>query len=274
MLVALAVWPLHAATQWVEAPRQGWVSLSAYHQDTRESYDLEGERGDFPGNGHAVASSAFLTVAWGLATGLDTWTQLSFQRLVFDDLTGRSASSGPGDARFYVRLNPFLLGGRAIPIALRGGVKVPVGDFDVGTSVIPLGDGQRDWELMLEVGRSFYPAPLYVMGWAGYRWRESRDAGRVDFGDERFFYMAAGGTAVVVDFKVALEGWYGATPVFNAVRAVGAEREMLRSSLSLLLGVGPGQVELGARVPLRGQNLPAGSDLVLGYFLRVGGSGG
>ena len=155
-----------------------------------------------------------------------------------------------------------------------GGVKLPIGDFDVGSSVIPLGDGQRDWELMLEVGRSFYPVPVYVMGWAGYRWREARDNGRVDYGNERFLYLAAGGTAAVVDFKVALEGWDGATPVFSSVRAVGAEREMLRTNLSLLFDVGPGQLEVGARIPLRGRNLPAGSDWVLGYFTRLGGGGG
>lgn len=273
-LLVVVVWPTHAAGQWVEDPGQGWASLAAYHQDTRESYDRRGEQGDFPGNGHAVATQAFLTVAWGLTTGLDAWGQFSFQRLQFDDLTGRRTSSGPGDMRLYLRFNPLLLWGHAIPVALRGGVKIPVGDFDVGTSVIPLGDGQRDWELMLEVGHSFYPAPFYLMGWAGYRWRESRDDGRVDFGDERFFYVAAGGTAVIVDFKVSLEGWYGATPVFNAVRAVGAERDMIRLSPSLLLDVGPGQLEIGGRVSLSGRNLPAGSDVVLGYFLRLGGSGG
>ena len=273
-LVALVVWPSLAAGQWVEAPRQGWASVSAFHQDTRESYDLTGERGDFPGSGHAVATSTFLTVAMGLTTALDGWAQLSFQRLQFDDLTGQSTSTGPGDARFYLRVNPLLLTGIAFPVALRGGVKLPIGDFDVGSSVIPLGDGQRDWELMLEVGRSFYPVPVYVMGWAGYRWREARDNGRVDYGNERFLYLAAGGTAAVVDFKVALEGWDGATPVFSSVRAVGAEREMLRTNLSLLFDVGPGQLEVGARIPLRGRNLPAGSDWVLGYFTRLGGGGG
>ena len=180
---------------------------------------------------------------------------------------------GPGDVRLYVRFDPLLLWGIGLPVALRGGVKIPVGDFDVGSSVIPLGDGQRDWELMLEAGHSFYPAPLYVAGWAGYRWREPREDGLVDFGDERFFYIAAGGTADIVGFKVSIEGWYGGTPVFNGVLAEGAERDMLRLSPSLLFGMGPGQLEVGGRFPLSGRNLPAGADLVAGYFLRLGGSG-
>lgn len=273
-VLAVLAWPTHGAGQWVEPPGQGWASLSAYHQDTHESYDVTGQKGDFPGNGHAVATQAFLTVAWGLTTGFDAWAQFSFQRLEFDDPTGRRTSMGPGDMRLYLRFNPLLLRGLTFPVALRGGVKVPVGDFDVGSPVIPLGDGQRDWEVMLEAGHSFYPAPFYVMGWAGYRWRESRDSGRVDYGDERFFYVAAGGTALVVDFKVALEGWYGATPILNSEPAIGAEREMVRLSPSILLDLGPGQLEVGGRVPFAGRNLPAGSDLVVGYFLRLGGSGG
>lgn len=271
LLISPMALPSQLAGQWVEPPGQGWVSLSAFHQATGDVYDVDGDRGVFLADGHAVATASFLTVAWGLTTGIDAWTQASFQRLRFEDLTGEKTSVGPGDVRLFLRANPFLWMGSAIPVALRGGVKVPVGDFDVGSSVIPLGDGQRDWELMLEVGRSFYPVPVYVMGWAGYRWRESRDGGRVDFGNERFFYVAAGGTAKVVDFKVALDGWYGATPVFNGVLADGAERDMIRVSPSLLLDVGPGQLELGARVPLSGRNLPAGSDFVLGYFTRLRG---
>jgi len=266
--------PARAEAQWVEPPGQGWASLSVYHQDTREAYDRDGARGDFPGSGHAVATQSFLTLAWGLVRGVDAWAQLSYQRLAFDDLTGRSTSTGPGDVRLYVRFNPLQRLGSSLPIALRGGVKLPVGDFDVGTAVIPLGDGQRDWELMLELGRSFYPAPLYAMGWVGYKWRDARDGGLVDFGNERFFYVAVGGTAAVVDYKLAFDGWYGATPVFNGVRAVGAEREMLRLSPSLLVPAGPGQIELGGRFSLSGTNLPAGSDLVVGYFVRLGGPGG
>jgi hypothetical protein len=271
-LFALASWPIGAAGQWVEPPGQGWASFAAYHQDTRESYDRTGQRGDFPGDGHAIATQTFLTAAWGLTTGVDAWAQVAFNRLEFNDLTVRRTSAGPGDVRFYVRFNPLLLRGLTVPVALRGGVKLPVGDFDVGSSVIPLGDGQRDWELMLEAGHSFYPAPFYTMAWLGYRWREPRDGGRVDYGNERFFYAAGGGTAGVVDFKIGVEGWYGDTPIFDAVLAEGAEREMIRFNPSVLIGAGPGQLEIGGRFPLGGHNLPAGPDVVLGYFLRMGGT--
>ena len=264
---ALAPAPLSA--QWVEPTGQGWSSLTAYHQNTRDAYDFEGTNGSFPADGHAVATSGFLTLALGLVEGVDAWAQFSFQRLRFEDLSGTALSTGLGDIRLYGRASPLRLFGVNTPVAIRGGVKLPVGDFDVGSNLIPLGDGQRDWELMLEVGHSFYPNPTYLQGWIGYRWRETADDDRV-FGDEQFFYVAVGGEVGPLGYKVGFDGWYGKTPLFNGLEAPGAKREMLRLNPSLLVPAGPGLIELGARISVAGKNLPAGSDLVLGYFTRLG----
>lgn len=154
------------AAQWVEPPGQGWVALTTYHQDTRDVYALDGAKDTFAGEGRVTATSSFFTVARGLVPGLDAWAQFSFQRLRFADRTGVSTATGVGDMRFYLRLNPLMLAGIDLPVAVRAGVKLPVGDFDVGSDQLPLGDGQRDWEVMLEAGRSFYPAPFYFMSWA------------------------------------------------------------------------------------------------------------
>ncbi len=236
---------------------------------------MEGERTRFPGNGRAVTTAAFLTTAVGLAQGVDAWAQVPLQRLRFSDAAGTDEAAGLGDARLYLRAQPlrFLPGAhrvREVPVAVRGGVKIPVGEFDVGPDLLPLGDGQRDWELLLEVGHSFHPRPLYVMAWGGYRWREALEEGRTELGNERFFLGALGGELGRAGFKVTVDGWTGDTPLLNAVRARGGEREMLRVTPSFLLSLGPGQAELGVRRPLSGRNLPAGSDLFLGYFARFG----
>ncbi len=55
------------------------------------------------------------------------------------------------------------------------------------------GSGLGDWELLVELGHSFYPAPVYVMGWAGYRWRETNEAIARKPGDERLIHGAVGG---------------------------------------------------------------------------------
>jgi len=262
--------PSMAGAQWTEAPREGWASLSVYHQDTREVFGVERDRTAFPGRGRSVVTAAYLTMAGGLTDGIDAWVQLPAQRLRFEDVTGEDTRSGMGDIRLYLRARPLEFVGSPLPVALRVGVKLPVGDFDVGSGMIPLGDGQRDWEVILEGGHSFYPSPLYAMGWIGYRWREALEPGRTEFGNERFFHAALGGGSGRLGFRLAADGWFGGTPLLNALRARGAEREMLRVSPSLLVGWGPGQVEVGARRPIRGRNLPAGTDLVLGYFTRFG----
>ncbi len=267
--LALFATPTSSAAQWTEPPKRGWASLAAYHQDTRDAYDFEGAKSMFPADGHTIATASFLTLALGLMEGVDAWAQFSYQRLRFDDISGQRISYGPGDIRLYARGSPLRLFGVTTPVAIRAGVKLPVGDFDVGTNLIPLGDGQRDWELMLEIGHSFYPNPTYLQGWIGYRWRDPAADDRV-FGDERFFYLAVGGEIGPLGYKVGFDGWYGSTPIFDGLESPGAKREMARLSPSLLIPAGPGMIELGSRIALTGKNLPAGYDLVVGYFTRLG----
>lgn len=257
-----------ASGQWVERPGRGWVSVSLFHHDTKEQFDTGGEVQPFFAQGHAVATSAYLTAAVGLFRGLDAWIQAPFQRLEYTDAAGKRLRDGIGDTRLFLRLRPLDYLGLDLPLAIRGGVKVPVGDFKVDAEVIPLGDGQRDWELMLEAGHSFFPRPFYVMGWAGYRWREIDEETRRDYGDERFFYSAAGGQVGSVGYKVALEGWYGDTPILEGIPVESARREMLQTIPTLLLPIWRGQVEIGGRFPISGRNLPAGPALVLGYFMN------
>ena len=252
--------------QWIEPERQGWASFSMYYLDTQEQFGPSGEVRNFVLEGQAQTASSFLTIAMGIAPGVDIWIQPSYHRLEFADLGGTRISWGFGDTRLYVRTAPLRLVGSDFPFAIRAGTKLPT-DFESGTDLIPLGDGQRDWEVMAEVGHSFWPRPFYAAAWAGYRWREAGESS--DFGNERFFNVSVGGGADLLGFKVQLEGWYGGVPVFGGLLGVGQEREMVRLSPSLLVTAGPGQVELGSRVPLAGQNLATGPEIVVGYFTRL-----
>ena len=170
--------------QWVEEPGRGWIALAVYHQDTRERFGIEGDARALFAEGHAVTISSFLTLAVGLVPGIDLWSQLSFHRLRYDDVAGKRSSTGMGDTRFWLRAAPLEWLGSGLPFAVRAGFKLPVGDFDVDAEVIPLGDGQRDWEVMAEMGHSFWPRSLYLSGWVGYRWREENTEAKKDFGDE------------------------------------------------------------------------------------------
>lgn len=254
--------------QWIEAPGSGWVQADLYHQDTRRLFGSEGDTQPIFADGHAVTTSLYVTAAAGLVVGLDAWAQLPFHRLVFEDAAARRERAGIGDPRFFLRAGPSLVGVQSpVPVALRVGVKLPGGDFPVDAEVIPLGEGQRDWELLLEIGHAFGRRPLYAGGWVGYRWRETNEETARDPGDERFAYAAIGGR-LVRDFtwKLAVEGWASQTPEIQGIPVSSARREMLQVLPRLGWTVGPGVLEVGGRLPLLGRNLPAGPSFSAGYF--------
>lgn len=257
-------------SQWIEPPGSAWVDVTVYHQDTRRQYGRDRQREMFPNAGHAVTTSLFLTGAIGVIRGVDLWVQAPVHRLRYDDFAGNRTNVGLGDPRVFLRVGPELLGLGAVPVALRGGVKVPGGEFEVDAEVIPLGEGQRDLELLVEVGRSFYPRPIWAMGWVGYRWREPNRANERDPGDERFWYAAVGGNVGRLGWKGAMEGLSGDPWRIQGIRVPTASREMVQTLVSADWPVGPGRIGAGARLPVQGRNLPAGGSLFLQYFFRLG----
>lgn len=257
-----------ARAQWIEKPWTGWIHAAVYRHDTSTVFDENASRDRIFNEGHAETTSLFVTAVGGLFRGVDAWIQLPIHHLIFEDNVDRRRRTGIGDPRIFLRAGPELFGLRAVPLAVRAGVKLVGGDFPVDAEIIPLGEGQRDWEVMLEAGASFHPLPVYMMGWIGYRWREINDEAAWKPGDEAFAYMAAGGTLKRLQWKLALEGWRGESPVIQGFSIPPARREMLQIFPTAGWPIGPGAVELGLRVPLAGRNLPSGPAIVLGYFRR------
>ena len=258
--------------QWVEPPGTGWTKLQVSHQDTRQRFDKNGTvEPFFNEDARAITTTVRVTGAVGLWRGLDAWADVPVHRLAFNDATRDRRSAGLGDPRLFLRAGPALVGLDALPVAvaLRGGVKVPVGDVEVDAEVIPLTEGQRDWELLLEVGASLHPWPAYVMAWAGYRWREANPELRRKPGDERLFYAAAGGSVDRLRWKLAVDGRVGRPPLRTDfdLRLEGDRRALVQLIPTLGWAVGPGAIEAGARLPVHGRNLPAGPVFTLGYFL-------
>lgn len=258
-----------AAGQWVEAPGNGWIALAMYHQDTRQRFGTGGDVEDLLADGHAVATSSFLTMTLGVAGGVDLWSQLSVHRLRYDDAAADRSSAGIGSLKLWLRAAPLKWLGSSVPIAVRAGVKVPLGDFDdVGADEIPLGDGQRDWEVLAELGHSFWPRSVYVSGWIGYRLREENTESMRDFGNEVFYYAQIGGQLGRLGYKLAVDGWNGAASGADGVANPGFERDLVQFLPSLLYDVGVGQVEAGVRFALGGRNVTAGRSFVFKYFKK------
>lgn len=253
-----------------EHPGSGWAQVAVFHHDTRETFGPEGRLRPFLTDARAVTTSVYLTGAVGIIPGLDAMIQLPVHRLSFEDAAVAREETGFGDPRLYLRISPQLLGGEGIPLALRGGVKLPGSEFHVDAEILPLTEGQRDWELMLESGHSFATLPLYVRGWLGYRWREeNRDIRRLP-GDERFGYLAVGGPLRRLNWELAAEGLSGLTPTQQGLAIRNSRRELVQIYPSISTALGPGRVELGGRFPLDGRNYPGGPAVSAGYSLRWG----
>lgn len=260
--------------QWIEAPGTGWVKLQVAHQDTRERFDENGTvEPYFNEDARSITTTVRFSAAVGLWRGLDAWVDVPYHRLAFNDAVRDRLTTGIADPRLYLRVGPSLFGVDDWPVAvaLRGGVKFPVGDFRLSAEQISLSQGQRDWELLLEVGKSLHPWPVYLMGWAGYRWREANtEIGRKP-GDERLLYVAAGGSLDRLSWKLALDGQFGRPPVRRDFGGIELERDrqtLVQVIPTLGWSVGPGAVEAGVQWPLHGRNLPAGPVFTLGYFLN------
>lgn len=266
-VVALVAGAAPAEGQWVEAPGQGWTQVTLHHQDTRSEYGEDGEVRDFFARGHAVTTSLFVTSAVGLVPGADAWVQASFHHLRFDDVAADREQTGLADLRLWARIGPELLGLDApLPLAVRGGVKLPGTDFPVDAEVIPLNEGQRDWELLLELGHSLWPTPAYLQGWVGYRWRERNEEVLRDPGDELFYYAAAGGELGRLDWKLASQGTFGRAPVIEGVRVPSEERELVEIVPRLGYRWAPATVQAGVRIPVDGRNHPKGVVYTVGAF--------
>jgi len=268
LILLLVFAPLRpAAGQWVSEPGQGWVQVSVFHQQTRTEFNRNRDRDPLDLDGEAVNTVVFVTLNMGLAPGVDFWIQAPWQRVAFNDVADDRVQKGFGDTRVWLRVAPLQYLGSDFPLAVRGGGKFAVSDFRVDSEVISLTDGQRDWEVMLELGKNFWPRSLWIGGWAGFRWREENEEIRREFGDQAFFLVQAGGQITDrLGWKFVGEGFDGKIPNIEGLDIRTAERELFQVTPWLNYQLGPGQVEVGGQIPLFGRNQLAGPSLVVGYF--------
>ena len=213
----------------------------------------------------SLTRSVFLTAAMGVAEGLDLWAQMPIHRLGVESLGGNSVSSGVGDVRFAARVSPELFGFEA-PFGVRFGGKVPGSTFPVDATVLPLTEGQRDWEISLESGRAFDFLPVYVVGWVGYRWRGLNESALYQPGDESFGHLAVGGSVYDLAWQIGADGLWGKAPIVSGLLLADQEaRRLLQIVPTVGHPVGPGTVEVSVQIPLAGRNLPSGAGVGVSY---------
>lgn len=96
-------------------------------------------------------------------------------------------------------------------LTLVGTVKFPTGEFVNDAEIVPVGEGQYDFDRFAEVGRSLWPVRGYVSGKIGYPWRTANAETGIDFGNEILWEAEVGYQPWSrVDTKLLLRGLHGA----------------------------------------------------------------
>ena len=255
-------------------PGHGWIQASVFALDTRDQFGTTGVTEPYFAEGDLTLRSLLFTGAIGLVSGLEAWGQLSAHALDFSQVSGSRTRTGMGDVRLWLRAGPELLGidESRLPVwlGLRAGVKLPASEFPIDAQIIPLTEGQKDAELALELGRAFAQGRYIMQAWGGHRWREENQSAAVRPGNEWFGYLAVSAATGRARVRVAAQILRGAPYESLGFPVATSRREMFELFPSVSTALGGGQIEVGARVPIAGRNLPTGNALTLSYSLGWG----
>lgn len=251
-------------------PGNGWVLATFHRVRSDELYDSNGTTLGFLGNGEATTTSAFLTGAIGLTWGVELWAQVPIHLLSFDDVTGTRERTGLGDPRLSLRIGSELFTDDIWPVSIRAGVKFAGSEFPIDASVLPLAEGQVDYEVAVESGWSFPNLPIYALGWVGYRWRTEEAVTETKPGNEVYVHMGVGGLLGSVRLELALDALDGAAPARSGLLFPVSARRLIQLTPTIGWSLGAGSLELGAQIPISGRNLPTGSGISVGYLLPWG----
>jgi hypothetical protein len=247
------------------SPGAGWAQVSLFRQRSLSFYNQNGDVQDFLAASNFLTRSVFLTASVGLVEGVDLWAQMPIHDLDVKSEGGNSASSGVGDLRVAVRVTPEIFGFEA-PLGLRFGGKVPGNTFPVDATILPLTEGQSDFEVSLESGTALDFLPIYVAGWVGYRWRGLSEVREYNPGEETFGHLAVGGAVGELTLELGADGLIGQAPTVSGLTLADSEaRRLLQIVPTVGYPIGPGKLEVSAQIPLAGRNLPNGTGIGVSY---------
>ena len=237
---------------------------------SNELYASDGTTLGFLGNGEATTTSAFLTGAIGITWGVELWAQVPIHALNFDDVTGTRERTGLGDPRVSLRIGSELFTDDVWPVSIRAGIKFAGSEFPIDAAVLPLAEGQVDYEVAVESGWSFGDLPIYALGWIGYRWRTEEAVSETKPGNERYAHLAFGGLLGSVRVELALDALDGGAPSRSGLLIPASARRLIQLTPTLGWSLGAGSLELGAQIPISGRNLPTGAGVSIGYMVPWG----
>jgi len=269
-----------SAGAWTLKKGHFWGKITGMAQATTEEYvavggagrepDIAriyepGERARYRENGHYDSRALFIDIFYGVTDRFDLGVQIPFFRQKFENVGFRpvSIASGFSDIRGFAKVNVIQ---KPLVATLKLGFKAPTGNFQNQDGIIPVGEGQWDFDIIAQAGRSFWPIPLYTNFDLGYRLRLKNDAISRDPGDEWFFNAEVGyNPTSKLLLALKIEGIRGKpSRVFN----LELSRDVKRITyFAPTLLIGPYQnlsFESSLRISAGGRNFPAGRMWVAG----------
>ncbi len=184
------------AGAWTLKKGQVWSKITGLYQSTTEHYDKDGSVGKFPAQYNA--QEVYLDVFYGVNDRTDIGLQLAAISREFVDFTAdrhqamfgsQAGESGLCDVRGFAKIN---LVQEPVVGTLKLGVKAPIGKFRAAPEAVSKSDGQWDFEVIAQVGRSYWPRPLYANVDLGYRLRQTNSTTHHDPDDELIYNAEAG----------------------------------------------------------------------------------
>ncbi len=191
---------------------------------TSERYNAEGNTGGFgPPAAAAVykSRSVYLDFFYGINDRVDIGLQIPFYSNKYNhdnfNFPGFIAldASGIGDVRGFAKIN---LVQQSVVATLKLSFKAPTGSYDDGQDPagayknegMSVGSGQSDIDLILQLGRSFYPAPVYANLDLGYRFRMKNSTSGFNPGEEIIYNAEVGVNPTdILLLALKIEGIYG-----------------------------------------------------------------
>ena len=268
-----------SAGAWTLGKGRVWSKITAMSLSTNEQYDNDGNVGEIPAR--YKSQQIYFDVYYGLNDRIDVGIKIPYISNEFVDVSPEhpfygapdKKDSGVGDIRGFAKIN--LVNSADLVGTLKLEFKAPMGEYREVPEALSITGGQWDFDVVAQVGRSFWPVPVYANVDLGYRLRgeytdsNPSDAGGVDrtyTPGAEFIFNAEAGYSPMDKLLVALkyESIIGAEYDTINNPPAGSQLETLNQSVSylaptLLVGLHPNvSLEAQARMTVSGNRFFAG----------------
>ena len=177
------------AGAWTLGKGNLWSKVTFLSQTTDEHYDGEGSAVAMPLDARYQTRQVFFDLFYGVRDGIDLGLQVPLVSNKFVDKDegndvatpppALETESGLSDLRGYAKFK--LLDQSQLVGTLKLGFKTPIGEYRPVPEALSVTDGQWDFEVVGQIGRSFWPTPVYANVDLGYRMRgEYKDTDGVE----------------------------------------------------------------------------------------------